>query len=413
MDIKDLKFKSRTILDSRGNPTSEVDIIYKNNIFRSSCPAGASVGSNECIVLKDNRIKYRGKSIDDIHQIIKNVIVPKLMETTVNLLDSLKNDEIMLEIDKSNNKQNIGVNSILPLSLSLCKLAAHLNNLQLFEYIAQINGNVANMAVPHFNILNGGMHSGNNFSIQEIMIKFNAGDIEKNIEYGSVFYQELKNVIIRRYGSTYTSVGDEGGFAPPLKNVDEAMDLLKETGTLCGITDYKIAMDVAANSFYKDGKYDLNGIKMTSNELCEYYLHLIQKHPNIYSIEDPFSEDDTTGWEIFSKAAPSGLNIVGDDLTVTNINLVKQAGEKKLCNVLLVKPNQIGSVLETLNAVNIARKFGMKIMVSHRSGETEDTFISHLAVGIGADYIKSGAPCRGERVSKYNELIRINEHLKK
>ncbi|WUR04691.1 enolase [Vairimorpha necatrix] len=212
-------------------------------------------------------LKFKSRTILDI---------PKLMETTVNLLDILKNDEIMLEIDKSNNKQNIG---------------------------------------------------------------------------GNMCYQELENVIIRIYDNTYTSVGYEEEFAPPLKNVDKAMDLLKETGALCGITDYKIAMDVAANSFYKDGKYDLNGIKMTSNELY------------------PFSEDDTTGWETFSKAALIGLNIVGDDLT--------------------------------------------KIMVSHRSGETEDTFISHLAVGIGAYYIKSGAPCRGERVSKYNELIRIKEHLKK
>lgn len=412
MKIKDLVFKSRTILDSRGNPTSEVDILYNDHLFRSSCPAGASVGSKECVVITDKRTKYKGKSIDDVHHIIRDVIIPHLKNSEVSLLDSQKIDDAMLEIDRSYNKQNVGVNSILPLSISFCKLSAFLNKLKVYNYISKIYESKPSIPVPHFNILNGGVHSGNNFSIQEIMIVFDTGHIEKDIENASVFYQELKRTITEQYGSQYTSVGDEGGFAPPIKGMDEVIRLLEKTGTACNIIEYKIALDIAANGFYKENKYILNGKSLSSDELCTFYLDLLKKYPKIYSIEDPFSEDDIAGWEKFSKEAPSNLNIVGDDLTVTNPSLVKMAGEKELCNVLLVKPNQIGSVSETIEAVKLARSYGMKIMVSHRSGETEDNFISDFSVGIGADYIKSGAPCRGERVSKYNQLLRISEDFK-
>ncbi|KAK6090077.1 hypothetical protein P3W45_000965 [Vairimorpha bombi] len=408
-----LEYKSRTILDSRGNPTSEVDIIFADRTFRSSCPSGASVGLNECIVLVDGRTKYNGKNIEDVHHIIKDVICPLLKDSDADPLDSTNMDKILLSIDASDNKQNVGVNSILPFSLSFCKLSAYLNNELLFSYISKLYGATPKMPLPHFNVLNGGKHSGNEFSIQEIMIVFESMNIQENIESASVFYQELKKTITKHYGGSFSSVGDEGGFAPPIQSMDEAILLLKETGDNCNKKDFKIAIDVAANSFYENGSYIMNGIKMSTNELCEYYIQLINKYPLIYSIEDPFSEEDIKGWEMLSKKAPRSLNIVGDDLTVTNSNTVKYAGENNLCNVLLVKPNQIGSVTETLEAVRIAREHGMKIMVSHRSGETEDTFISHLAVGIGSEYIKAGAPCRGERVAKYNELLRIYEGLNK
>lgn len=406
-----LRYKSRTILDSRGNPTSEVDIIYKDHVFRSSCPSGASTSINECVVIIDKRMKYNGKSIEDVHRIIEDVICPLFRESDVDPLDSTNMDKILLNIDVSKNKQNIGVNSILPFSLSFSKLSAYLNNIKLYQYISKINGTSSKMPLPHFNVLNGGKHSGNDFSIQEIMIVFEEKDIQDNIEHASVFYQELKKTITRHYGGTFTSVGDEGGFAPPIKTFDEAILLLKETGERCNKQNFKIALDVAANSFYENNNYIMNGTKMSTEELCNFYLGIVEKYPIIYSIEDPFSEEDIEGWEMFSKKAPSHLNIVGDDLTVTNSETIKFVGDKKLCNVLLVKPNQIGSVTETLEAVKIAREYGMKIMVSHRSGETEDTFIAHLAVGIGSDYIKSGAPCRGERVAKYNELLRISEDL--
>lgn len=409
----DLFYKSRTILDSRGNPTSEVDLIYDGKVYRSSCPSGASTGKNECVVLVDNRTKFNGKGIDDVHKIIKDVIFPFLKKSDVDISKSDSVDELMLTIDTSKNKENIGVNALLPFSISFCKLAAKLNNLPLFKYISTIYNTSVKMPKPHFNVLNGGMHSGNNFKIQEVMICFDTDDINESIESASVFYHALKSIISKKYGSLFTSVGDEGGFAPPISSISEGIELLIQAGKNCDRNNFNIALDVAANSFYTNGKYQMTDECLTTEQLCDYYLDMLKSHPQIYSIEDPFSEEDIGGWAMFSQKAPKNLQIVGDDLTVTNYNLIKIAGEKKLCNVLLVKPNQIGTVSETLKAVNMARSFGMKIMVSHRSGETEDTFISDLSVGIGADYIKSGAPCRGERVAKYNQLVRIQENFHK
>lgn len=408
-----ITYKSRTILDSRGNPTSELDLIYDGKVYRSSCPSGASTGKNECVVLVDNKSRYNGKNIDGVHKIIKNVIFPFLKKSDVDIKNSNSVDELMLTIDTSKNKENIGVNALLPFSLSFCKLAAKLNNLPLFKYISTIYNTSLQMPKPHFNVLNGGMHSGNDFKIQEIMICFDTDDINESIESASVFYHSLKSIISKKYGSLFTSVGDEGGFAPPINSISEGIELLIQAGNECNKKNFKIALDVAANSFFIDGKYYITDDSYSTEELCDYYLNMLKSYPQIYSIEDPFSEDDIQGWSMFSKKAPKSLQIVGDDLTVTNYNLIKIAGEKKLCNVLLVKPNQIGTVCETLKVVNMARSFGMKIMISHRSGETEDTFISDLSVGIGADYIKSGAPCRGERVAKYNQLLRIQECLHK
>lgn len=414
MKLKDLKLKikSRTILSSRGIPTVEVDIMYDNIIFRGSCPSGASTGANEAKVILDQRTKYNGRDVEDVHSIIKNVIFPKLLSSELDPRNCISIDNLLIALDGTTNKEMCGANALLPLSIAFCKLGAHLTDTSLHKYISNIYKFKENIPNPHFNVLNGGLHSGNGLAIQEIMITFQHSKIEENIESASVFYETLKQCVIEKYGNIHIGVGDEGGFAPPIKTIEEGIELLLYTGGKCKKTNFKIALDVAANSFFRDDKYYLYDKAMTKEELCDYYLELLNKYPVLYSIEDPFAEFDKEGWKLFSEKAPDSLHIVGDDLTVTNPNLVDIAGNEKLCNVLLVKPNQIGTVTEAVEAVRKARSYNMKIMVSHRSGETEDTFISDFAVGIGSEYFKSGAPCRGERVAKYNQLLRISEDFK-
>lgn len=411
MKLKDLKLKiiSRTILSSRGIPTVEVDVTYNNRIFRGSCPSGASTGSNEAKVILDQRSKYNGRDVEDVHSIIKNVLAPKIIHSDIDPRNLRSIDSLLVALDGTSNKEMCGANAILPLSIAFCKLGAHLTDSSLHKYISSLYNFKENIPNPHFNVINGGLHSGNGLAIQEIMVSFQNKEVQDNIESASVFYETLKQSVIEKYGNIHIGVGDEGGFAPPIKTIEEGIDLLLYTGGKCKKTNFRIALDVAANSFFRDDKYYLYDKAMTKEELCDYYMELLKKYPVIYSIEDPFAEFDKKGWEYFSKKASDSLNIVGDDLTVTNPKLVEDVGRLKLCNVLLVKPNQIGTVSEAVEAVKKARSYNMKIMVSHRSGETEDTFISDFAVGIGSEYFKSGAPCRGERVAKYNQLLRISE----
>ncbi|KAF9764168.1 Alpha-enolase [Nosema granulosis] len=414
MKLKDLelKIKSRTILSSRGLPTVEVDILYNGMCFRGSCPSGASTGANEARVILDQRSRYNGRDVEDVHSIMRTALIPRLLMSDLDPRDSNSIDKLLMALDGTPNKEMCGANGLLPLSIAFCKLAAHLSDSSLHEYIAKRYKFKQNIPFPHFNVINGGLHSGNGLAIQEIMITFKNKSLKDNIENASVFYETLKQSVIEKYGNIHIGVGDEGGFAPPIKTIEEGIELLLYTGGVCKKTDFNIALDIAANSFYKDGKYYLNDKTMSREDLCNYYLKLIKNYPTIYSIEDPFAEDDKEGWKLFSKSAPKSLHIVGDDLTVTNSELVDDAAQSGLCNVLLVKPNQIGTVSEAIEAVRTARSYNMKIMVSHRSGETEDTFISDLAVGVGAEYFKSGAPCRGERVAKYNQLLRITEDFK-
>ncbi|EOB15126.1 Enolase [Nosema bombycis CQ1] len=411
MKLKELnlKIKSRTILSSRGIPTVEVELIYYNLKFLGSCPSGASVGANEAKIVLDGRSRYNGRDVEDIHSMIKNIFTPKILGSEIDARNAATIDNFLMMIDGTPNKEMCGANCLLPLSIAFHKLAAYLSKQPLSSYISSTYRFKQHIPRPHFNILNGGLHSGNSLAIQEIMIVFKHKDIKDNIENVSVFYETLRQTIVEKYESIHTGVGDEGGFAPPIKTIEEGIELIMYTSGKCKLTDFNIALDIAANSFYKNEKYYLNNKEMTRENLCDYYLELINSYPVIYSIEDPFAENDIEGWKLFSEKAPPSFNIVGDDLTVTNPDLVVKAGSQKLCNVLLVKPNQIGTVSETVEAIRNARKYNMKLMVSHRSGETEDTFISDFAVGVGAEYFKSGAPCRGERVSKYNQLIRLSE----
>lgn len=402
------KIRSRQILTSRGHPTVEVDFITEFGIIRSSVPSGASTGHKEAYNKIDNNKSYLGRSVMTVVKDIREKEPVILDSNPINQNDF---DKFLNKMDGTPDKSNLGANFILPLSICFCKLAAFINHSELFQHIADEYSKKAKLPIPNFNVINGGMHSGNNLSCQEIMVCFNKQSYSANLEATAIFYERLKETIKNKYGSIYQGVGDEGGFSPPISSIGEGIELLLETGESSGENEFKIALDLAANSFYKNGKYKLDDNEFTTEELVDYYCKLINKYPQIYSIEDPFAEDDLEGWSsLFSKVGDR-INIVADDLTVSNEKLVVELFEKNLFNTVLIKPNQIGSVTEVVKAFEKAKKLNCKIMVSHRSAETDDTFICHLAVGLGAEYIKCGAPCRGERVGKYNELLRIEEYF--
>lgn len=412
MKVKDvlLSIKPRMILTSRGYPTVEVDLITDKGVYRSSCPSGASRGSKEAVVISDGGSLYNGRGV---RAVISNIndISRSLFELEYNADDQQNIDNFLLDLDGTDNKSKIGGNGIIALSTAFCKMGAGYSNKRVDEFVSRIGPFKRKIPIPHFNVLNGGVHSGNGMTVQEIMVVYQHNNLERNIECGCVLYESLKKTISEKYGLLHTSVGDEGGFAPPIEKLEDGLDLILEASRRCNRTDMKIAIDFAANEFVRDdGKYELDGEVYTTRGLGEKYMEVIRKYPQIYSLEDPFSEKDYGGWRWINAEVGDKINIVGDDLTVTNPQLVENAGIGRMCNTLLVKPNQIGTISETIEAIKIARKYGMKIMVSHRSGETEDHFISDLSVGVGAEYMKSGAPCRGERVSKYNQLLRLNEY---
>lgn len=402
--------KQRMVLTSRGYPTVEVDLLTSKGTYRSSSPSGASRGIKEAMVLLDGKEAYNGRGVENVLDNIRDHVSEKLLMLSCDMNDQGSIDEYLLKLDGTRNKSNIGANGIIPLSMAFCKAGAAYSNKRVDEFISGLGMFHRRIPNPHFNILNGGLHSGNGMSVQEIMVAYQHSDLEKNVESACVLYEALREVISKKYGPLYTCVGDEGGFAPPIRKLEEGLDLLLEAISKCGRADVKVAIDFAANGFVEDGKYLFDGKVYSTRELGKHYLDIVNKYPQIYSLEDPFSEEDYNGWIWLTEEIGDRINIVGDDLTVTNPALVEDAGARKICNTLLVKPNQVGTVTETLKAIAVARRYGMKIMASHRSGETEDCFISDLAVGVGAEYLKAGAPCRGERVAKYNQLLRLNEH---
>lgn len=402
------KIIGREILDSRGNPTIEVDVFSQYGMKRASVPSGASTGKYEAVEKRDGGDRYNGLGVKKSINICEKKI-GKLIEG-INLIRQREIDNLMIERDGKINKSRFGANSMLAVSIAVARHGAEAEGMRLFEYINELLAMNKKLRLPRpfFNVINGGKHAGNDLPIQEFMISPRANSYTKALEMGSEIYHALKEILIKKYGKNAINVGDEGGFAPPIKKAEQALDLLLKAITKAG---YKgkvdIAMDCAASEFYKNGYYFVP-IKKSNDKLLEYYLKLIKKYP-IISIEDPFYEDD---FESFAKLREkTKILIVGDDLLVTNVKRIKKAIDKKSCNCLLLKPNQIGTVSETLDAVRLAYENGWEVMVSHRSGETEDSFISDLAVGIGATMIKAGAPCRGERVSKYNRLLRIQSYF--
>lgn len=411
---------ARNIFDSRGNPTVEVDLVTDLGLFRAAVPSGASTGIYEALELRDGiKNEYHGKGVQKAIDNINKIIAPELLKAGLEVTQQTEIDEFMLKLDGTENKSKFGANAILGVSLAVCKAGAAKKGIPLYRHIADLAGNSdIILPVPAFNVINGGSHAGNKLAMQEFMIlPTGASSFTEAIRMGSEVYHHLKKVIKDKFGLDATAVGDEGGFAPNILNNKDGLNLIKEAIDKAGYTGkIEIGMDVAASEFFKDGLYDLDFKNPQSDKsqwinpdkLLELYQEFIRDFP-IVSIEDPFDQDD---WEAWTKITSStDIQIVGDDLTVTNPKRIQVAVEKKACNCLLLKVNQIGTVTESIKAHLLAKENSWGTMVSHRSGETEDTFIADLVVGLSTGQIKTGAPCRSERLAKYNQILRIEEEL--
>uniref|UniRef100_A0A8C5P987 Enolase n=1 Tax=Leptobrachium leishanense TaxID=445787 RepID=A0A8C5P987_9ANUR len=400
-----LKIHACQIFDSRGNPTVEVDLYTDKGLFRAAVPSGASTGIYEAFGLRVNdKTRYLGKGVSKEVDHINKTIAPALVEKKVSVVEQEKIDKLMLDMDGTENK--------------LCKAGAAEKGVPLYRHIADLAGNKeVILPVPAFNVINGGSHAGNKLAMQEFMIlPVGASNFKEALRIGAEVYHHLKGVFKEKYGKDATNVGDEGGFAPNILENKEALELLKTSIAKAGYTEQiVIGMDVAASEFYRNGKYDLDfkspddpSRHISPDQLADLYKGFVKNYP-VVSIEDPFDQDDWDAWSKFTGSVD--IQVVGDDLTVTNPKRIAKAVDDKACNCLLLKVNQIGSVTESLQACKLAQTNGWGVMVSHRSGETEDTFIAGLVVGLCTGQIKTGAPCRSERLAKYNQLLRIEEEL--
>ncbi|MDD5429065.1 MAG: phosphopyruvate hydratase [Candidatus Omnitrophica bacterium] len=411
--IKDVK--GREILDSRGNPTVEVDILLDDGSFgRAAVPSGASTGEHEAVELRDgDKTRYMGKgtlkAVANINGPIKKAIKGK---------DALKQgelDQLLIDLDGTPNKSKLGANATLGVSLAAAKAASVSKGMSLYRYIGGDKAKV--LPIPMMNILNGGLHADNNVDLQEFMIMpVNADSFAQALRWGAEVFHNLKKILHDKGLST--SVGDEGGFAPNLRSNDEAVEVILAAIDKAGYKagkDIFIALDPAASSFYEDGKYILEAEPKkdnTSSDMVEFYAKWVEKYP-IVSIEDGLAEDDWAGWKALTDKLGKKIQLVGDDLFVTNVKRLRMGIEKKVANSILIKLNQIGTLTETLDTMDLAKKHGYTSVVSHRSGETEDTTIAHLVVAMNTGQIKTGSACRSERICKYNELLRIEEELGK
>ena len=400
---------AREILDSRGNPTVEVEIrLDDKSMARAAVPSGASTGAFEAAELRDGGKRYLGKGVENA---VKN-IVEKIAPVVIGLdaLDQKVIDEKMINLDGSKNKSNLGANAILGVSLAVARAAAISTGQSLFKYIGKAEGKT--LPVPMMNILNGGAHADTNVDIQEFMVApIGAPTFKESLRWGAEIYHSLKSVLKGK--GLATSIGDEGGFAPDLASNRAALDLILQAIESAGFkagADIGLAMDVAATEFFENGKYKFEGKELTAEQMINYYRELVTSYP-LLSIEDPLDEDDWDGWRNLTAQLGEKIQIVGDDLFVTNPERLQRGIESKSANALLVKVNQIGTLSETIAAVTLAHKNNFKSMMSHRSGETEDTTIADLAVALNCGQIKTGAPARSERVAKYNQLLRIEEEL--
>ncbi len=404
--------KAREILDSRGNPTVEVDVELENGIMgRAAVPSGASTGTREAVELRDNdKSRFHGKGVKTVVDNVTKIIAPEI--TGLDVLEQRKIDRTLIALDGTKNKSRLGANAILGVSMAAAKAASSFLNIPLFKYIG--GSNAYELPVPMMNILNGGKHADNNVDIQEFMIMpIGADSFATALRMCAEVYQTLKNVIKNRGMST--AVGDEGGFAPDLATNEDALKLIVEAIEKTGYKpgeDVSIALDPAASEFYMDGKYVFQGEKVSrsSGEMIDLYSEWISKYP-IVSIEDGLSENDWEGWASLTSKLGGKVQLVGDDIFVTNPEILREGISKNIANSILIKLNQIGSLSETLDTIQMAHKAGYTTVISHRSGETEDTAMADVAVAVNAGQIKSGAPCRTERIVKYNQLLRIEELL--
>ena len=409
------KIRGRQILDSRGNPTVEVDVFCGDIMGRAAVPSGASTGEYEAVELRDGGDKYLGKSVTKAVKNVNNIISKELVGKSCN--DQAGIDQFLIDLDGTNNKSNLGANAILGVSLACAHLASKISNEPLYKYLGGQEANL--LPVPMMNIINGGSHSDAPIAFQEFMIRpVGADSFSESLRYGAEIFHTLKSIIKSKKLST--AVGDEGGFAPNFTGgTEEAIDTILNSIDKAGFSvgkDITLAMDCAASEFYKDGKYNYkifegdNGHIRDSAEQVEYLKSLVDQYP-IDSIEDGCDENDWDGWNMLTKEIGDRCQLVGDDLLVTNLKYLKRAIKEKSANSILIKPNQIGTLTETINAINLAKESGWTAVVSHRSGETEDTTISDIAVGLNVGQIKTGSLSRSDRIAKYNQLLRIEEDL--
>ena len=402
---------AREILDSRGNPTVEVEVILEDgSMARAAVPSGASTGAFEAVELRDGGKRYLGKGVEKAVDFINEELAPAIVEAEIDATDQRELDDFMRDLDGTDNKGRVGANAILGISLAVARAAAESADLSFFRYIGGPTAHT--LPVPMMNILNGGAHADTNVDIQEFMIApIGAESFKEGLRWGAEIYHSLKSVLKKR--GLATSIGDEGGFAPNLESNRAALDLILEAIEAAGYkpgSQIALAMDVAATEFCENGKYKFEGKERSSDEMINYYQELVNSYP-IVSIEDPLDEDDWNGWAKMTTILGEKIQIVGDDLFVTNPERLARGIKSKTANALLVKVNQIGTLTETIDAVSMAHRAGYRSMMSHRSGETEDTTIADLAVALECGQIKTGAPARSERVAKYNQLLRIEEEL--
>ena len=409
-NIKNIK--AREILDSRGNPTVEVDVFLENGVFgRAAVPSGASTGEYEAAELRDNdKSRYSGKGVLNAVNNVNNEINKTLIGTDVN--DQTKIDNTLINLDGTQNKSRLGANAILGVSLASARAASTINDIPLYQHLGTTNDFI--MPVPMMNILNGGSHANNTVDIQEFMIfPFGASTFSEALRIGTEIFHKLKSELHKK--GLNTAVGDEGGFAPNLSSNEEAIEIILKSIEKAGYKpgeEVFLALDVAASELYENGEYNLmsENKAFSSSEMTSYLESLVEKYP-IISIEDGLDENDWDGWKKLTKSLGQNVQIVGDDLTVTNITRLQKAIDNKSMNSILIKLNQIGTLSETIQAVELAKKVNYGAVISHRSGETEDTFIADLSVAMGMGQIKTGSISRSDRVAKYNQLLRIEEYL--
>ena len=403
----------REILDSRGNPTIEVEVHTRYCFGIASVPSGASTGVHEALELRDgDKVRYNGKGVQTAVKNIRDVIAPELVGKNVTQQRDI--DKLMIDLDATENKSKLGANAILGVSLAVAKAAANTVGISLYNYLGGEEARV--LPVPLINVINGGLHAGNKLSVQEFLIlPLGVATFSDALRVGVEVYHSLKTVLREHYGSSAINLGDEGGFAPPMKETCEALDALLKAINKAGYTpgeDVYLALDVAANGFYnaKNETYSVDNKVYTTDALISFYKDLVEDYP-LVSIEDPFHEDDVQGFASITRELGEKVQIVGDDLFVTNVERLRSGIETNLANAVLLKVNQIGTLTEALDTAHLAQKNGYGVIVSHRSGETTDTYIADIAVALNSGQIKTGAVARGERIAKYNRLLKIEAQL--
>ena len=398
--------KGREILDSKGYPTIEVELTTEFGVFTASVPSGTSTGKYEAKELRDGGEKYLGRGVQKAVQNINKVIAPKLIGK--NPQEQQEIDNLMIKLDATPDKSNLGANALLGVSVAILKAGAAAESVPLWQWIAKLAGTKPLLPSPCLLYIEGGLHGRGDVDTQEFMVVIEDGSFHEQLRLGTETYHTLRELISKKFGKASTNVGLEGGFTPPVQGTEDVLDLIMEALKKAGIRKAKIILDVAASTFFRDGRYYFEGENLNQYGLSKFYTALCQKYP-IIGIEDPFAQDDWAGFEGITQNLGQSINIIGDDVLATNIPRIEEAQKKGACNALILKPNQAGTVTETIRAAKLALDHDWDVFVKHRSGETCDAFISDLAVGLGTGWLMAGAPNRGERVAKYNRVLMIEQ----